>query len=659
MHFRKKSLSLTNLWPRGQTDMELLREYLKRHQKDAARAMLSRMDLSGVQWEDDILRYTVDEGLWIEGMPIACLERVVLDRREETLLPILREKWLKECMERDDPRLFPRLFGICPTILSEDIADVGTKMRRLLYDLGVPTITSHSSRRLSQDVYECAIVSPVVLEDVVSLEDEHHNNLLHYAVLHHNMEFVRLLLTKQIPLNKKNIWSLTPLNEAVRIGNHEIAALLRDHGASLHTIRDSAQSIIGRRRDFFHLLEDLMHIMPHVFPQQDVVFQLFHSVSSKTHLYCCSLFHASEELRDFHDQMRGCVLDRNNDTFFVGAIRHCDKKTQHEFFLAPLCQDHAVHFLFTRPFHQGMTFLGYFLLWCRETPDLSTFWTFLDHFLRYEWTHCLRLYPHLTALRRLKRFLLMADRHRMDLASPYSQDFIPAIRWWCQKPDDLSILSLLRTHLDCHIPVSSTARDVLDALLAIDPPLPPSSSPSFLFQKMKTIEFPSQSVLIQDHSPLLLRSIDLFEIIGNHHPEDYRSYLHAINNLIRQDWLGSEETLFRELVSMFGLSFRTAAVLGVAHTFSYRLFLPHYEIEEALAYVFSLHEDPLLHFFRIYHTLVEWIHPFEDGNGRLGRLLFTILLRSKGFPCIIHSEYKIMTFLQYLDHLKRISTHSI
>jgi hypothetical protein len=151
---------------------------------------------------------------------------------------------------------------------------------------------------------------------------------------------------------------------------------------------------------------------------------------------------------------------------------------------------------------------------------------------------------------------------------------------------------------------------------------------------------------LSSSSPLLLRSLDLYEIIGNHHDE-ISPPLTILNEMIEQDWIGREWKLFEELMSLCGRSFRTSAVLGVSHTFSYRLFLPAHEIGIALDHLFSIREEMSVYYFRIYHCLVEWIHPFQDGNGRLARLLLTILLRSRGYPCLIHTDYKILNFLQY------------
>jgi Fic family protein len=76
-----------------------------------------------------------------------------------------------------------------------------------------------------------------------------------------------------------------------------------------------------------------------------------------------------------------------------------------------------------------------------------------------------------------------------------------------------------------------------------------------------------------------------------------------------------------------------------------------------------LHDDkhglPLLVEAGLVHVQFESIHPFLDGNGRLGRLLITLLLCAKGAlkqPLLYLSLYFKKHRTQYYDHLQRIRT---
>ncbi|MBC6414105.1 MAG: Fic family protein [Chromatiales bacterium] len=62
----------------------------------------------------------------------------------------------------------------------------------------------------------------------------------------------------------------------------------------------------------------------------------------------------------------------------------------------------------------------------------------------------------------------------------------------------------------------------------------------------------------------------------------------------------------------------------------------------------------------IVHAQFEIIHPFWDGNGRIGRLLIPLFLYSKGIisaPCLYLSEYLEAHRDDYYKHLNNITTH--
>jgi Fic family protein len=72
------------------------------------------------------------------------------------------------------------------------------------------------------------------------------------------------------------------------------------------------------------------------------------------------------------------------------------------------------------------------------------------------------------------------------------------------------------------------------------------------------------------------------------------------------------------------------------------------------------HKPPVLVEAGLIHVQFETIHPFLDGNGRLGRLLITLLLCSKGAlrePLLYLSLYFKTNRDQYYDLLQRVRTH--
>jgi Fic family protein len=72
----------------------------------------------------------------------------------------------------------------------------------------------------------------------------------------------------------------------------------------------------------------------------------------------------------------------------------------------------------------------------------------------------------------------------------------------------------------------------------------------------------------------------------------------------------------------------------------------------------DMHQVPLLIFVALVHYQFETIHPFPDGNGRVGRLLIPILLRARGAmqePLLYMSQYLEDNRDEYMDYMLRVS----
>ncbi len=91
---------------------------------------------------------------------------------------------------------------------------------------------------------------------------------------------------------------------------------------------------------------------------------------------------------------------------------------------------------------------------------------------------------------------------------------------------------------------------------------------------------------------------------------------------------------------------------------------PPHEVQASLGALESfLHSEsdlPLLIQIGLAHAQFETIHPFLDGNGRIGRLLITFLLCQRGIllkPVLYLSHYFKQNRSQYYEHLQAIRDH--
>ncbi|MDF0651759.1 MAG: Fic family protein [Nitrospira sp.] len=91
---------------------------------------------------------------------------------------------------------------------------------------------------------------------------------------------------------------------------------------------------------------------------------------------------------------------------------------------------------------------------------------------------------------------------------------------------------------------------------------------------------------------------------------------------------------------------------------------PHHAVPEALGdlerFLHAKDELPPLVKIGLAHVQFETIHPFLDGNGRVGRLLITFLLTERGVlhkPVLYLSHYFKAHRQAYYDHLQAVRVH--
>jgi len=690
--------SFLDLWKKNHNETNLLREALIQQKLGTVKVILQRLDPSQIEWEDDkpsIIQLLLDHKMISDIIKIhnylseECIEKLVCHYNITELKPILQELYIQKILQSDDPLQFYKIVSLditefsnmltIPTLFDRAMQVEAKHVAKFLYNCGVkvPDHIYYNSRALDENIWKfLKKISPVgwkyLLEhhtNIFYLNDKHDNNLLHYGVLDNQYEFVNCLLNFGFSkVNQKNIWSLTPLNEAVRMHFHDIANVLRAHGASLQNIRDSDQSVIGKRQEFFNKLDFVMKMIPKIFPDDQILVQLFHSQTSNSNLYCCSLHYCESGLKDFHETVSKMVFERNYSPMFKNQlfeIDQCQEKTQEEFFLAPLCKDYQVEYLYTSPFYFGPTFLGYFMIWNKQRIEQELFdklFHFIKYFFESNYGKCTTIYPNLAAdFLSTSLFQEAISTNLIKLQSPNSSSFVPAIRFFAPM---ISYLKDAHEHFctlkKCHVPVSLVSTEMFNILHSI--PCKAFQGKSFLYKQMQN------SIILDEHwtsppleqywgvkNPLPLKSFDIFEMTGIHPDVSYRFLLKQINDLIT-NCLPPTELFYRVVELLIGMPNRKQAVMGTINNYTYRIFLPFEEIDCAMEELFSVNEPNLfIQLFKYYHFILEWIHPLEDGNGRCTRFFLTIYMRAHGIPIVINSDYKVLT----IEDFKKLVSQSL
>jgi hypothetical protein len=183
---------------------------------------------------------------------------------------------------------------------------------------------------------------------------------------------------------------------------------------------------------------------------------------------------------------------------------------------------------------------------------------------------------------------------------------------------------------------------------------------SYLYQDLEIYDTKISNVLLRTHSeiPNVLHyytNRDIYDIIGRHKYDT--KLIDYLNNLINIDLDFCDPRILKLLSQNISGNneFRTSNVIGIASGKSYCLFLPHEEIDKAILLVKDCFEqiiNPIKQIYYYYSAMVEYIHPFSDGNGRLFRVITNIMLRKIGIKEIINSEQKVLSFNEFCKLIK-------
>lgn len=661
-------------------DFILFQDALHRKKTKAAKTIFHKMNHDEIAWDITLIRTMASLQLNSEicliknRLSVECLESLVIQDKMDELCDTWKKKLFDKVINTDNPVQLYKIVNHNPGELSALLQDceffhrVQPTVAKFLWNLGYEH-GSCGERYLDRSIIDFISRLHTRALDYIFrnhlkifyLKDVHENNLLHYAIFDNNEQLITYVLGKKIDiLNQKNMWFLTPLHEAMRLQLYNITHLLREHGASMSNKRDSMQSIIGKRTEFFQKLEVAIDFVPTIF--SECVLQLFHSQTSNNNLYCCSLKYCHKTFQDFHEAVSKMTFEKD----YLQNRKHvenCHLLSQREFFLSPVCRDHHIKHMHTFSFCIGPTFLGIFVVWVNKNIDrayFESFFSFIRYFMLDDYKVSFRIFPtfysHLSTTTYYKnRF----QASKIKLSSPLSTDFIPAVRFFSNFIDqfyDIEVYNYLWILKKCHSPVTPLSTEIYGLLSDLD--LPVGGYPSHLFRQMYApLKLPTEIQDIEERQPPIPLSVfDLYEIIGENH--DPVRNVAPFNDLISNK-LEAKDLYYTLIHLLFGSDeFRTQPVIGTGTGNAYRVFLPVEEIRPAMDALFDIQEKSLLlKLFRYYNCLLEWIHPLTDGNGRSARLLITIYLRARGIPVIVHAGNKILSFQKFQDLIMSSKNH--
>lgn len=453
---------------------------------------------------------------------------------------------------------------------------------------------------------------------------------------------IRSWIRSKRPINIRNQIGATPLHEAVRLGRDEIAEILRDAGAMLCSPADARQSTMSSmpKKIYFQRLSFLVREAFPLFLATDCEIVLFfHSVCESPRLFCCSVKYQrdpqDELTTDFVRRISNYVISRHDPASFFSPL--CD-----EFRLFPAT---PVPLYGKGP----KEFLGYFFSFRRERPSSDIIDDADD-------------LPMITQALFLYRFEELYQYHRLWdrflSRSPVFREWFDGMIEYCFSEEscifydalkrvmalpvhliegDGRYTELLGTHALCAIPFTRVSNEVYSMVSRYRD----YGGVSFLLRKIRAHPFvyTLSDTIPCSLPPKALTRMDLFEILGRKSDVD----IEAVNAI----FLSDSPPLTRFSISLVERirrtldlepAFRRNQVIGVTSSTNghYRIFLPQGEVETAMNELTSTYNgNKLTDLTTMYKILVEWIHPFEDGNGRTFRLLFTLLLRSKGYYVIL------------------------
>jgi len=452
---------------------------------------------------------------------------------------------------------------------------------------------------------------------------------------------VKTYITQRGQVNIRNFMGVSPLFEAVRLRKDDIADVLRDAGAMFSSFFDIDQQYVGSmtKKCFFERLTFVLRsLVPRLCSIQIETAVFFHSVKHSNRLFCCSVKYqrepSDENVSDFSRRLTHYVIEQYHDC--MGPL--CREFRMHSIQVPVFFQKELLGIIYAFSYTQPPDTSSHLQKTCSdiffqrfeqlEGPSYETLWNdfLLSSSFFIQWLEKIIVYSRseqsciffgpVCRLVSLIRFLKdkLAAHHRRDIEQ------------------------ILMTHAVTTIPYTKLSNEIYTVVY----PYREHYVKSFLMSRLETgsIRYTLCSSPVSQKVKHPFSHFDIFEVLGDHHEQKLCGPEIAELNTMLDDPVDFSLETIGKIRRVLGMetSFRTTQVIGTVskYTDHYRIFMPVCEVSEAMEVAFRMYPtDDVTNIVSLYKIMVEWIHPFLDGNGRTFRLLLSVLLRSRYFNVLI------------------------